>query len=217
MSHPSCSLFPLLAVGSFVLETVLTHSFPQFPQSLTRAHCILTELPQLTLPSCSIFSSGCRVVSIRQNSGSAQAVCWFCRVFAFPFHSEGEQPWKMLLCYQGEAGGLRQIVKSCQVKWDEFQVCVHAWKWIFQMWWLLFLWVLWDRRVLAVLKLDRHTWHLQPRLKTYSGWMIHFHSFISVLPLFTKDFRKYLKHCSGQISGFLGLSIWGVKGCVWKG
>lgn len=32
--------------------------------------------------------------------------------------------------------------------------------------------------------------------RTYSGSMIHFHSFISVLPLFTKAFRKFLKHCS---------------------
>ena len=54
-------------------------------------------------------------------------------VFAFAFHCEGEQTLKRLHFYQGETGGLRQIVKSRQVKWDEVWVGVHARKWVFQM------------------------------------------------------------------------------------
>lgn len=54
-------------------------------------------------------------------------------VLAFPFHYEGEQTLKGLHFSLGEAGGLRQIVKSCQVKWDEVWVGVHAGKWVLQM------------------------------------------------------------------------------------
>ena len=47
-------------------------------------------------------------------------------VSVFPFPCEGEQTLKMLLFYQGEAEGLRRVVKSCQVRWDEVWVGVHA-------------------------------------------------------------------------------------------
>lgn len=52
-------------------------------------------------------------------------------VVDFSFHGEVEETLKILHFYQGEEEGLRQSVKSCQVRWDGFGVGIHTREWSF--------------------------------------------------------------------------------------
>lgn len=81
----------------------------------------------------SVFCDGFRACFFQAEHRDSTGFGLSLAVSAFSFHSEGEQSLKILHFYQGEERGLRQTVRSCQVKWDEFEVGLHTGKWLFQM------------------------------------------------------------------------------------